>query len=363
MRNILIIGGGGLIGQSIAARHLDGGDNVYIYDTRVNPYNDYSCLKGEDLSSERSIEDVLRLKCFDIISHQAAYVGVGESQYSINKYVENNVGFTGRLLQAISNSKSHAPSKILLAGSMGPYGEGPYFCSEHKVVYPDRLGVENPKCPICASDVKSVTIDEDSERHPKSIYGVTKMSQEDLLRVFSSVHKIPAVSLRYFSVYGENSNPNNPYTGVLSVIANKIINSDSVQLYEDGEQSRDLVSAIDVAEAHWVASFLDNKNLFEAYNIGTGISISMKSVAVRMIELLDPDKKLVFTNEYRNGDIKHSLANCEKFMKATGWSPRLRIDDAIVQYCDFIKLNWKKFVTDQDTSEVEHNRLKKAGVI
>lgn len=363
MRDVLIVGGGGLIGQAIAVRHLAGGDNVYIYDTQVNPYNDYSNLKGEDLSSGRSIEDVLRLMHFDVVSHQAAYVGVGESQYNIGKYVDNNVGFTGRLLQAISENKAHAPSKILLAGSMGPYGEGPYFCQDHKVVYPERGGIENPRCPICHAEVKSVSIDEDSEWHPKSIYGATKMSQEELVRIFANVHKISSISLRYFSVYGENSNPNNPYTGVLSVIANKIINSDSVQLYEDGEQSRDLIGAVDVAEAHWAASLLENENIFEAYNIGTGVSVSMKSVAVKMIELLDPGKKLIFTNQYRNGDIKHSLSDCRKFMEATGWLPRLKINDAIVKYCDFIKLNWEKFVTDQDTSEIEHNRLKKSGVI
>ena len=363
MRNVLIIGGGGLIGQAIAVRHLAGGDNVYIYDTRVNPYNDYSSLKGVDLSSNSTIEDVLRSMRFDIISHQAAYVGVGESQYNISKYVENNVSFTSRLLQAISENKSNTPSQILLAGSMGPYGEGPYFCPEHQVVYPERASVSNLKCPICFSDVKPVPIHENVDRHPKSIYGVTKMSQEELVRVFSAVHKVPSISLRYFSVYGENSNPNNPYTGVLSVIANKIINSASVQLYEDGEQSRDLISAVDIAEAHWKASFLCNENIFEAYNLGTGTSISMKDVALKMIELLDPEKKLIFTNEYRNGDIKHSQADCQKFMTATGWAPRLKINDAIVQYCDFVKSNWNKFVTEQDTSAVEHDRLKKAGVI
>lgn len=52
-------------------------------------------------------------------------MGVGESQYNVSKYVDNNVGFTAKLLQSFVSNKGHLPKVFMLAGSMGPYGEGP----------------------------------------------------------------------------------------------------------------------------------------------------------------------------------------------------------------------------------------------
>jgi dTDP-L-rhamnose 4-epimerase len=364
MSKLLIIGGGGLIGQEIASRHIAGGDEVYIYDKELNPYNNYNKLKGIILSKDLSIEMVTKYEKFDIISNQAAYVGVGESQYNFHKYTQNNIGFTSELLQSLINMRQNTPSKLILAGSMGPYGEGPYYCEQHQIIYPSRTSIEQPTCEYCNNRVNSIPISEEMKRMPKSVYGITKMAQEDLYRVFSSVYKIPSVSLRYFSVYGLESNPNNPYTGVLSVIANKIINSPSVNLYEDGSQTRDLISAKDVAEAHWhTCHEMKSVNLFEEFNIGTGISVSMNYVASKMLKILSPDKSIIFTGEYRNGDIKHSQASIKKILRCTKWTPKQNIDSAINLYCDYIINNWGEFSSKGDTSFEEHKRLIQRGVI
>lgn len=363
MKTVLVTGGGGLIGQAIAEKHLSAGDDVYIYDNRSNPFNDYSKLHGTDLSSIQNLDELIRYKKFDIVSHQAAFVGVGESQYNVLKYVDNNVTFTAKLLQAFVSNKEHIPGLFMLAGSMGPYGEGPYKCPEHGIIYPSRTSIQVPGCPTCGGDLTPVDIDESCELHPKSVYGLTKKAQEDLLQVFSQTYGMRAISLRYFSVYGVNSNPNNPYTGVLSVIANKIINSPQVSMYEDGNQTRDLICAHDVASAHFMASNIGKDFTFEAFNVGTGKSRSLRDVSERMIARLSPEKPLVFTNEYRFGDIKHSRANCEKLKNHTGWEASIELDKAIDDYCTFILENWSKFSTKEDTSAVEHSRLKEKGLI
>lgn len=364
MQKILIIGGGGLIGQEIASRHIEGGDEVYIYDIEINKFNDYKNLKGINLPKNLSIDEILKTQKFDIISNQAAHVGVGESQYHFQKYTDNNIGFTSHILQSLINNRRNMPDKLILAGSMGPYGEGPYYCDKHQIVYPTRSSIEQPICGYCNKKIASMAISEEMERIPKSVYGITKMAQEDLYRVFSSVYGVPSISLRYFSVYGEESNPNNPYTGVLSIIANKIINSTSVRLYEDGEQTRDLISAKDVADAHWHACHnIKLRNIFEEFNIGTGTSVTMRYVAEKMLSILAPSMPLIFTGEYRNGDIKHSKANTTKILKYTNWTPSLSIDDAISSYCNYIKNNWERFSLMGDTSLIEHERLIEKGVI
>ena len=175
--NVLILGGGGLCGQAIAKKHIAQGDTVYIYDSRVNPYNDYSNLIGEDLSSS-TLEDIFESHTFDIISTQMAYVGVGESQYAINKYVSNNIGSLSQLLQLILDTKKF-PKLILHASSMGGYGEGLRFCTEHGAISIEKLRTTmRIPCPLCSASTYSVGTHEELEMFPKSYYAITKKIQE-----------------------------------------------------------------------------------------------------------------------------------------------------------------------------------------
>ena len=132
---VLVLGGKGLIGQAIVKHHLSKGDDVYTWDDESNKFNDYSNCIGKDLyiwNSEyncETLKEALIKYKFDIISHQAAYVGVGDSQLNPKKYLDNNIGITSELLQAMIDTGIF-PERLILAGSMGPYGEGNRICSE-----------------------------------------------------------------------------------------------------------------------------------------------------------------------------------------------------------------------------------------
>jgi len=316
-----------MIGQAIAKKHLAEGDTVYIYDMRLNPYIDYTNMVGEDVTGKDGGLD------FDILSHQAALVGVGQSQYDIQRYVDNNVGVTSAILQATLHAKK-MDGKIIFAGSMGPYGEG------------------HGKGPIR----------ETQKQHPKSIYAVTKQTQENLIKVFSETYGVPAISLRYFSVYSTTQTPLNPHTGVLSIIANKILNSDKVELLGNGDQYRDLIEVSDVADAHFLASRLEWKG-FDAINVGTGIPTKMADVATKMVELLNPFMPIEFDGKYRKGDITGIYADTRKMNTKLGWNPKVKIEDGIRQYCEYINANRDKYTLHTDSTSVENLILELKGLI
>src|SRR5690606_23462396 len=121
-------------------------------------------------------------------------------------------------------------------------------------------------CPNCNKKrLNNIRISEDYSGTPQSIYALTKKTQEDMWRIFAEIKSnIKVISLRYFSVYDTECNPNNPYTGVLSIIANKAINSEEIILNEDGTQTRDLIHTLDIGQAHIKATQIDLKNNFEA---------------------------------------------------------------------------------------------------
>jgi dTDP-L-rhamnose 4-epimerase len=341
---ILITGGRGFIGQEIAKLHIECGDEVYLYDLKVNPYVDYNKpYFGIDLT-ENSLQMILLQHTFDIISHQGAVVGVGESQYQIQKYFHYNVEGTAELLQAILNSKK-LPNKILFAGSMGPYGEGAYKKENGRFV--------------------PIPTKENFKLDPKSIYALTKKMQEELLSAFAQIYNVSVISLRYFSVYSDTFPPLNPLTGVLSIIGNKIINGKAIELYEDGEQTRDLVHSYDVARAHYLACHctLTRSVPLLPINIGTGKNYSMNYIAKKMKEYLHSDKEIVHTHTHRFGDIKNMIADNTYAKVWLGWEPTINLEDSIKSYCEFLKEHWDEFTINKDTTEIEAENLKNRGLV
>lgn len=354
---ILITGGAGLIGQAVAKKHLKEGDDVFIYDNKSNIYNDYSNIVGEDISY-LNFSYIFKTFNPDVISHHASYVSVGESQYEIYKYVKNNVEFTSFLLDSILKS-SYKPKKLILAGSMGIYGEGEVRCNNcNKTYLIDMRKTLSTTCKECRSELSFLKIHEDSPKCPQSIYAVTKKTQEDLFKIFSELYNIPTICLRYFSVYGTQCNPNNPFTGVLSIIANKIINSDVIELNENGLQTRDLVHIDDCAEAHFNATRVSLENSYVPLNVGTGKRHTLLDVANMMIQQFNINKKIIFNNKIRKGDIKHSCADISKAKKYLNWNPKIRLEDSICQYFFYIKNNWNKFFK-KDTCKSADEKLEK----
>lgn len=331
---ILITGGAGLIGQAIARKHIELGDTVYIYDTQINIYNDYINLDGIVLDRDITIKKALIESKPDIISNQASRVGVGQSQYEILDYVHNNICSTAELIQAVVDL-NHNVKRIIHAGSMGPYGDLP----------------------------SGLRVDEDYGTNPESIYAVTKDAQEKLLKVFSKTYNIPTISLRYFSVYATNQTPLNPYTGVLSVIANQLLNNDKVEMYEDGSQTRDLINVEDIAEAHFVASRKNLKQtLFIPINIATGVSTDLLYIAERMRDLLAPEKKIIFNGKHRAGDVMHVDSDISLMINFLEWYPKYDIDTDIIEYCSYIEKNREKF-TVRNTIKEEQTKIERLGLI
>ena len=359
--NILVTGGYGLIGQAIVKKHISEGDTVYVWDNRSNPYVDYNNVQGIDLySTHGNLYSAIKDYDFDIISIQASKVGVGESQYKPGEYLMNNLSCVTEIIQACVDLNKF-PKKIMFAGSMGPYGEGEYLSKELEPWYPYNKYIrDNMEQELYFG--KGLSLDETINKNPVSFYALSKMFQEQTLELFSKLYNVPVISLRYFSVYGNMQNPNNPYTGMLSIIANKILNSDVIELNEDGLQTRDLIHCDDIADIHNIICKNKTGCMFYSYNIGTGQSITLKELAEKMIDYTNCTKKLVFNNKVRKGDIKHSCANISKIKQMYNWEPKIKLEDSIKEYCNFIIQNKKSFTTE-DTCKQADEELKKRGLL
>jgi len=203
----------------------------------------------------------------------------------------------------------------VVASSRSIYGEGAYLCASHGVVYPKpRTSVEkkaalfDPICPVCSEHCESVPTPESAPLQPSSYYGLTKQVQEKTVLLFGDTLGIPSMALRYQNVYGPGQSLKNPYTGILAIFSNLARTGRQLQIFEDGLESRDFVYVDDVVRAT-ACCVLENFQGSHCVNIGSGARTSVLEVANGINDFYGGHSKVGVTGEFRDGDIRHGLAD------------------------------------------------------
>jgi dTDP-L-rhamnose 4-epimerase len=296
--------------------------------------------------------------------HLAAETGTGQSMYQIDKYVEVNCGGTAKMLDVLANSQ-HNVRKVIVASSRAIYGEGKYLCEKHGEVFPERRNQSNLdsgkfecKCNHCGGELELMPTDENSKIHPESIYGITKSNQEQMVLMSCESLSISAVALRYQNVYGPGQSLTNPYTGILSIFSTRILNNNSINVFEDGEESRDFVYIDDVIDATILAIQKDIKNNI-ALNVGSGVSTTVKYLADSLKKLYDSDIEINISGDYRIGDIRHNKADIKKVKEVLGYSPKMSFEVGLRNFVDWVK----RQEIQSDNYEESITEMKKKGLM
>jgi UDP-glucose 4-epimerase len=172
--------------------------------------------------------------------------------------------------------------------------------------------------------------------HPISPYGVSKLASESYAKVFYRVYGLETVCLRYFNVYGPRQTYG-PYSGVITIFINQLLDNQSPIIQGDGEQTRDFVDIQDVVDANMLA--LTRKNAVgEVFNIGRGIATSINQVASVLQEITGKTRlKPIHTNP-RKGDIRHSYADIAKARKVFGYDPKVDLEEGLTQFVKWYTL-------------------------
>ncbi|MFX1395191.1 MAG: GDP-mannose 4,6-dehydratase, partial [Promethearchaeota archaeon] len=295
----------------------------------------------------------------------AAMVGVGQSMYQIDKYVDTNITGTAKLLDILVNEPNDL-KKLIIASSMSTYGEGSYIC--------EKCGKINPKvrstsqlehldwelnCPICNKKVKPILTDEKKSQDCTSIYALTKKEQENMCLLIGETYGIDTTALRFFNVYGSRQALSNPYTGVCAIFSSRLLNGNPPLIYEDGLQTRDFVYVKDICQA-LILSMEKKIARNKIYNVGTGIPISINEVAEILIKNINPKIKSEITYKYRPGDIRHCVANISKISSELGYKPEYSIDEGMKELIEWVKLQEGKV---EDKTAIAVNELKNKGLL
>jgi len=351
--NVLITGGAGFIGSALARRLVAAGHRVNVLDSLLaqvhgaDPATTSPLLQSLEgvadvqVGSVTSTDDLRQaLAGATIVVHLAAETGTGQSMYEIDRYVETNVGGTAKLLNLLTN-EPHSVRRILVASSRSIYGEGAYETASGEVVFPPHRSADD----MAAGDfdvhapgegeLTMIPTPETALLHPSSVYGITKQSQEALILTTAPAIGVEAVSLRYQNVYGPGQSLKNPYTGILSIFSTLIRQGKPINIFEDGEESRDFVFIEDVVEATYLACVTPGVS-GSVLNVGSGVKTTVTEVVEGLFRAFGTTVPVTVSGNFRVGDIRHNVADTSRIREALGFSSRIGFDEGIERFVAWV---------------------------
>ena len=336
--SVLVTGGAGFIGSHLVDALLARDHTVRVFDNlepqvhgplaEQGRWPAYANAGAQYILGDVRDRDALAqaLEGIDVVYHLAAATGVGQSMYRIAQYVEVNVQGTANLLDALANARNR-PRRVVLASSRAIYGEGAYRCASCGIVHPPvrspaqlDAGQWEPPCPRCGGPIAAVPTPESLPPDPGSIYGVTKLAQEQLCLCTGRAYGLGVTALRFFNVYGPRQSRSNPYTGILTAFLGRLAAGEAPEVYEDGLMTRDFVHVSDIVRA-LIAAAGPGPETVGAFNIGSGRAASILELAGLLCRSREPAVRPHVSGAARVGDIRHCTADNGAAQSALGYAP------------------------------------------
>ena len=346
-RSILITGGAGFIGTRLARALLQQGDSVTVLDNfspQIHGSNTHLPLDLQ--SSVHLIRGDVRDEAIwtsavpghQVIVNLAAETGTGQSMYEVARYEQVNLAGTSLLYDQLAKNPDHGVDRIVVASSRAIYGEGAYTCSSHGLIFPKprsstdkKAGLFDPLCPACAAPCASMSTPETAPFQPSSFYGLTKQVQEQMTLLFGQVLGIPSVAMRYQNVYGPGQSLKNPYTGILAIFSNLARVGADINIFEDGEESRDFVYIDDVVRATVAAIHSPDTTSF-AVNVGSNERTTVMQVAQSVNHYFGDKSKIHISGAFREGDIRHGVADLARAQASLAYQPSVQFEEGLSNF-------------------------------
>lgn len=348
--SVLVTGGAGYIGSHLVDRLVSDGYRVTVLDNlepqvhRTGLWPSYANAGARYVRGDvrdRAVFEPL-VVASEAVVHFAAAVSVGQSMYQIDRYVDVNTRGTALLLDILVNAK-HDVKKVLVASSIGVYGEGAYRCPACGPVAPgirpaEQLAARDweQRCPRCGAHAASIPTPEDKALYRDNIYSMTKLHQEEMVLLIGKTYGIPAVAPRFFNVYGPRQSLSNPYAGVAAIWLSRLMNGRQPVVFEDGGQLRDFVSIHDVVECLMLMLETPGAD-FLPVNVGSGHEVTILEIATLLARLLGSPIEPLVTHTGRKFDIRHNTADITRARTALGFEPRVTLERGFSELIEWAK--------------------------
>jgi UDP-glucuronate 4-epimerase len=309
---VVVTGAAGFIGSHLSERLLAAGHEVVGIDSFADYYD--KARKEHNLETSRS-NDRFHFVAADLVDadldplldgaavvyHLAGQPGVRPSWGNqFDRYVRDNVIATQRLLEAL---KEVPIKRFVFAGSSSVYGDAERFPTKETAL---------PR--------------------PVSPYGVTKLAAEHLTLLYTRNYGIPAVSVRYFTVYGPRQRPDMAFSRFMQAMTA----GEDIEVFGDGEQTREFTYVSDAVDGTIKASTADVVG--EIFNLGGGSRVTVNKVLSTLEEISGLSVRRQ-SLPAAPGDPRHTGASINLARERLGWEPRVSLREGLARQWEWFRAN------------------------
>lgn len=327
-RTWLVTGAAGFIGSHLVENLLALGQTV----TGLDNFATGSQKNIDDVLSKTEPENAARFQMItgdirdpetcrkacegkEMVLHQAALGSVPRSlKDPLSTYSVNADGFFNMILAA----RDGGVQSFVYASSSSIYGDEPNLPKRE-----DRIG------------------------NPLSPYALTKLHDEQMARVFARCYGFRSIGLRYFNVFGPRQDPNGPYAAAIPRWFEALAKGKQPLIYGDGETSRDFCYVANVVQANLQAATAPSEDAWNrAYNVACGSRTTLNELVALIrdeVSKENPGAKTIEPKyeDFRKGDIRHSLADISQGQKLLGYEPQFFVRDGLKHAAEWYLNNEK----------------------
>lgn len=337
--SVLVTGGAGFIGCALSEVLSTEADrwvvldslHPQVHDTQTRPpsLHESAELVVADVTDARAWDDVLRTVAPDTIVHLAAETGTAQSLDESTRHAHVNVVGTATMLDALSRA-GHMPRHVVLSSSRAVYGEGEWSTEDGVPFSPgQRTHAQlerhewdfDPALPIRSKAGRTPPA-------PTSVYGATKLAQENLLAAWTNARDVALTILRLQNVYGPGQSLTNSYTGIVALFSRIASERRSIPVYEDGSITRDFVYIDDTVNAFSAVLRAIPPITTAYFDVGSGTPSTILELAAAIAEYHDAPAPRI-TGEFRDGDVRYAACEVDDIHAALGWRAEWSLHDGI----------------------------------
>jgi len=311
-KKILITGGLGFIGSTLAHRLAKIEADIYLIDSlipeyggnnfNINGIEDKVKVNIADVRDKHSMDYLVKDK--DIIFNLAGTLSHIDSMN--DPFTDLEINCMSQLSILESCRKNNRDIKIIFAGTRGQYGKA------------DHLPV-----------------DEKHLMHPTDVNGINNIAGESYHILYNNIYGIRAVSLRLTNTYGPRHQMKHHKQGIINWFIRQLIEEQTIKLYGDGKQIRDINYVDDVVEALLLVA-CNEKADGEVFNLG-GIPKNLIDLVETMIDVYGKGnyELIPFKDDLKKIEIGDYVANFEKIKNTAGWQPKISLEEGLRSSFDY----------------------------
>ena len=314
-KHILITGGLGMIGSTIAHKLVSAGAKVTLVDACIEPYgaNEFNIhgiknavnISITDIRDKEAIKHLVRGQ--NVIFNLAGQISHNDSMH--DPFLDADINYIGHL-NVLENVRMFNPEAVILfSGSRLQYGR-----------------------------IESNPVNENHPMRPRTPYALNKAAAENMYMFYHNIHGVRSVALRISNPYGPRSQMKHSKYSIINWFIRQALDNKTIRVFGDGAQMRDYIYVDDLADV-FIAAAAYAGCVGQAFNVGSGVGARFRDMVETVVQVVGSGRveKVPWPDDYINVETGDYVADIGKIKRATGWRPRVNLTEGVARTVEYYR--------------------------